>query len=156
MIEFGTNICIAVGSCACPGILGVSLGAGVGRYQGLHGLMLDNLVSARLVTAEGKLIDVSADSNPDLFWGIRGAGHNFGIVTSAVFTIHPLINNGQVMNADIILPAASNTSYFDALQALQDTMPAELATITIFEYNDTVGEVSPLLCSCIENKCLSL
>ena len=106
--------------------------------------MLDNLLSARLVTAEGNLIDVSADSNSDLFWGIRGAGHNFGIVTSAVFRIHPLINGGQVMNADIVLPAAANASYFDALQALEENMPAELATITIMEYNSTTGEVSTL------------
>lgn len=63
---------------------GATLGARVGRYQGLHGLILDALLSVRLVTATGDIIPVSATEHSDLFWGLRGAGLNFGIVVSAI------------------------------------------------------------------------
>ncbi len=126
-------------------MVGATVGAGVGRYQGVNGLIIDSLLSVRLVTAEGQLVDVSADSNPDLFWAVRGAAANFGIITSATYQLHPQINNGQVLNADFILPASSNGSYFDLLQSLQDTIPAELATISIVAYSDALNEVSPYL-----------
>ncbi|KAK4981117.1 hypothetical protein LTR28_005260 [Elasticomyces elasticus] len=65
---------IQSGSCSCVGYVGVTLGAGVGRLQGEFGLLIDALKSVRMVTAEGKLITVSATENSELFWGIRGAG----------------------------------------------------------------------------------
>ncbi|KAI1083648.1 Glucooligosaccharide oxidase [Whalleya microplaca] len=133
-----------VGSCACPGVVGASVGAGVGRYQGLHGLIIDSLLSVRLVTAEGNVIDASEDTNSDLFWAIRGAGANFGIITSATYRLHPKTNGGQVVNADFTFPASSNGSYFDMIESLQADMPAELATITIIEYNGTSGEAQLL------------
>ncbi|KAI3322751.1 Glucooligosaccharide oxidase [Xylariaceae sp. AK1471] len=129
-----------VGSCACPGMVGATIGAGVGRYQGLFGLIIDSLVSVRLVTAEGKLIEVSESSHPDLLWAIRGAGANFGIITSATYKLHPQTNGGQVVNADFVFPASSNASYFDMIQSLQEGMPAELSTISIMEYNATSAE----------------
>uniref|UniRef100_A0A0B7K4I8 FAD-binding PCMH-type domain-containing protein n=1 Tax=Bionectria ochroleuca TaxID=29856 RepID=A0A0B7K4I8_BIOOC len=130
---------LQTGSGSCPGVMGVALGAGVGRYQGMFGLVLDNLLSARLVTAEGKIVDVSKSQNPDLFWAIRGAGANFGIVTSAVFKLNKAPNGGQVLNADFIIPAASNSSYMDLLQTLE-RMPPELATISFVLWNETISQ----------------
>lgn len=124
-------------------MVGATIGGGVGRWQGLDGLIIDSLLSVRLVTAAGRLIDVSKDSHPDLYWAIRGAAANFGIITSATYKMSPQTNNGQMLSADFILPAASNGSYFDMLQSLEDSMPAELATIAIIEANTTTGEVSP-------------
>jgi FAD/FMN-containing dehydrogenase len=63
--------------------------------EGIYGIGVDNMISARLVTAEGKCINVSATENPDLWWGIRGAGHSFGIVSSLSVKSHPQINEGQ-------------------------------------------------------------
>ena len=140
-----TDMFPAIGSCACPGMVGATIGGGVGRWQGLDGLIIDSLLSVRLVTADGKLIHVSADSHSDLYWAIRGAAANFGIITSATYKMSPQTNNGQMLSADFILPAASNASYFDMLQSLQNNMPAELATIAIIEANITTGEVSPPL-----------
>ena len=132
----------AIGSCACPGMVGATIGGGVGRWQGLDGLIIDSLLSVRLVTAEGKLIHVSEESHSDLYWAIRGAAANFGIITSATYKMSPQTNNGQMLSADFVLPAASNGTYFDMLQSFQDNMPAELAIIAIVEANTTTGEVS--------------
>ncbi|KAI3336885.1 Glucooligosaccharide oxidase [Xylariaceae sp. AK1471] len=116
---------IQTGSCSCVGMVGATLGAGVGRYQGIHGLIIDALLSVRLVTADGKLVTVSEESNPDLFWGIRGAGANFGVITSATYKIHKLTNDGQVLNADFVFPGNVTSAYFKTLKAY-GTLPAEL------------------------------
>ncbi|KAI1824889.1 Glucooligosaccharide oxidase [Xylaria intraflava] len=137
---FNAGYVMPVGSCACPGMVGASVGAGVGRYQGLYGLIIDNLESVHMVTADGSIIEVSDKTNADLMWAIRGAGANFGIITQATYKLSPQTNGGKVTNADFILPASSNGSYFDLVQQLQKDMPAELATITVIEYNTTSKE----------------
>ncbi|KAJ2999372.1 hypothetical protein NUW58_g8 [Xylaria curta] len=77
------------GSCACVGMMGPGLGGGHGRYQGKYGLISDNLVTLNVVLADGSTVRVSEDSHPDLLWAMKGAGHNFGIVTSFELKIHP-------------------------------------------------------------------
>jgi FAD/FMN-containing dehydrogenase len=72
------------------GISGLTLGGGIGWLMRKHGLTIDNLLSADVVTAEGELVTASDDENPDLFWGIRGGGGNFGIVTSFEYSLHPV------------------------------------------------------------------
>ncbi|KAG9826263.1 hypothetical protein KCU98_g648, partial [Aureobasidium melanogenum] len=130
---------IQSGSCSCPGYVGVSLGGGVGRYQGVFGLLIDALLSVRMVTAKGQIITVSAGSNPDLFWGIRGAGFNFGIVLSATYKIQPLINKGQITNVDFIFPRNLSSAYFDALQTYNGSMPSKLATVSLINYNESTS-----------------
>jgi FAD/FMN-containing dehydrogenase len=91
---------------ACPvgvvghtGVAGLTLGGGMGRLQRRFGFTIDNLLSVDLVTADGQLLAVSESEHPDLFWGIRGAGSYFGIVTSFEFRLHevgPTIVQGSV------------------------------------------------------------
>jgi FAD/FMN-containing dehydrogenase len=82
---------------ACPvgvvghtGVAGLTLGGGVGRLQRKLGLTIDNLRAVEIVTAEGDLVRASGDENDDLFWGLRGAGWNFGIATAFEFDLHPV------------------------------------------------------------------
>jgi len=72
------------------GIAGLTLGGGIGWLMRKHGTTVDNLVSVDLVTADGEVLTASEDENPDLFWGVRGGGGNFGIVTSFEYRLHPV------------------------------------------------------------------
>jgi FAD/FMN-containing dehydrogenase len=72
------------------GIAGLTLGGGIGWLMRKHGATVDNLLSVDLVTAEGELLLASGDENPELFWGVRGGGGNFGIVTSFEYRLHPV------------------------------------------------------------------
>ena len=72
------------------GIAGLTLGGGIGWLMRKHGATVDNLLSVDLVTADGELVTASEDHNPDLFWGVRGGGGNFGIVTSFEYRLHPV------------------------------------------------------------------
>ncbi|KAF3087303.1 hypothetical protein TWF569_008923 [Orbilia oligospora] len=91
---------VVSGGCNCVGT-GFMLGGGLGRLMGEYGLAIDNLLSLNLVTADGNTITASASSG-DLWWALRGAGHNFGIVTSYVVRAHPWINNGTHWSGNIV------------------------------------------------------
>jgi FAD/FMN-containing dehydrogenase len=78
-----------VGVIGHTGVAGLTLGGGMGRLQRKHGFTIDNLQSVDVVTADGRLLHASTDENADLFWGMRGAGANFGVVTSLEYQLHP-------------------------------------------------------------------
>ena len=87
------------------GIAGLTLAGGIGWLRSRHGLCIDNLVSADVVTADGKLVTASAESNQDLYWALRGGGGNFGVVVSFEFALHAV--GPTVMFAGPIYPLSA-------------------------------------------------
>lgn len=119
------------------------MGAGLGRLQGLHGFVSDNLLSARLMLPNTTVIEVSQQSEPELFWGLRGAGFNFGFVLNATYRIFDQVPNGEHFVADFQFPIHSTRALFQALkeQALQ--MPAALCIDAAVLWNASLNSVCP-------------
>lgn len=90
------------GTVSHTGVGGLTLGGGFGRLARRFGLALDNVTAVDVVTADGRLLHASAEENPDLFWGVRGGGGNFGVVTSFEFQLHPL--QRTVVGGEMVWP----------------------------------------------------
>ena len=136
------NPCKAVGSCPCVGVLGAALGGGHGRLQGLHGMSIDALRRLRVVLASGKVITVSATENADLWWGIRGAGQNFGIVVEADFQTYPQVPQGKYYDVEMQFADDQLEKVFELMnRQIKAPLPAELAVDIVFGANATTLKV---------------
>ncbi|KAF5602432.1 uncharacterized protein FSUBG_7739 [Fusarium subglutinans] len=136
---FNAGFDIQTGSAPCPSFIGVTLGGGVGRFQGAYGLLSDALISVRLIIANGEVLEVSRTSHSDLFWAIRGAGANFGVVTSATYSVHPLKNNGDMFVAEFIVPPRRRSEYFRIMESMSP-LPAELSSLLLNSFNTTINQ----------------
>ncbi|HEX6850960.1 MAG TPA: FAD-binding oxidoreductase [Candidatus Polarisedimenticolaceae bacterium] len=112
------------GTVSHTGVGGLTLGAGFGRLARRFGLALDNVTGAEVVTADGKLLRVSAKENPDLFWAIRGGGGNFGVVTGFEFGLHPM--ERLVVGGDLVFPIVRARELLAAYAELSLAAPEEL------------------------------
>ncbi|WP_037314864.1 FAD-binding oxidoreductase [Amycolatopsis orientalis] len=130
--------CLPAGSCPTVGIAGLTLGGGIGVLARKYGLTCDHLVSARIVTADGKLRTASADSEPDLFWALRGGGGgNFGVVTSFTFRTDPAPSIVSVFS--LRFPAGSANDVLAQWQRWLPEAPPELWANVVLSGGSPVG-----------------
>ena len=112
------------------GVAGLTLGGGVGRLARKYGLACDNLLSVDLVTADGQLVRASATENPDLFWGVRGAGANFGVATSFEFQLRPV--GPGVLGGIVVHPLEKATAALRFYYEYSHSAPDELSADAFF------------------------
>jgi FAD/FMN-containing dehydrogenase len=113
------------GYISITGIPGLTLGGGFGWLVRKHGLALDNLLSVDIVTADGQLRTASPVEHPDLFWGVRGAGSNFGVVVSFEFQVHPV---GTVLAGPVLYPLEKAPEVLRFYREYAPTTPDELTS----------------------------
>src|SRR5918993_187297 len=112
------------GDTGSVGIGGITLGGGGGDMVRKHGLTIDDVLAAEIVTADGELITVDAESHPDLFWAIRGGGGNFGVVTRYHYRLHEV---STIVGGMLVLPATPEV--IASFIAEAEAAPEELSTI---------------------------
>jgi FAD/FMN-containing dehydrogenase len=118
------GLAIGFGDTGSVGIGGITLGGGVGYLGRKYGLTIDNLLAAEIVTADGELRHADADTNPDLFWALRGGGGNFGVATRFQYR---LVHLPGIVGGLLILPATAET--VERFITLSEEAPEELGTI---------------------------
>ncbi|HEY5864501.1 MAG TPA: FAD-binding oxidoreductase [Candidatus Tectomicrobia bacterium] len=127
------------GVVSTTGIAGLTLGGGLGWLMGKHGLSCDNLLSADIVTADGQFLTASAREHPDLFWGLRGGGGNFGVVTSFEYQLHPV---DSVLAGMVLHPMATAK---DVLRFYREYARSAPDALTAFATLMTSPEGAPVV-----------
>jgi FAD/FMN-containing dehydrogenase len=118
------DLATPLGVNSTTGVAGLTLGGGFGWLSRKYGMTVDNLLSADVVTADGSRVRASETENADLFWGLRGGGGNFGIVTSFEFQLHPVGPN--VLSGLIVFPFDQTKSVLTQFARFTETMPDDL------------------------------
>lgn len=135
------------GTVKTTGIAGLTLGGGFGWLTGKHGMTIDNLLSADVVTADGQLVHASETEHPDLFWALRGAGANFGIVTSFEYRLHPV--GPLILGGMVIYPIEQLR---EMLRFYRDFAPSAPDELTVYAAAVTTPDGMPAaalaLCYC--------
>ena len=124
------GLAVTGGAISTTGIAGLTLGGGLGWLMAKHGLAADNLLAVELVTADGSILDVTEESNPDLFWALRGGGGNFGIAASLKYRLHPLTTvTGGLIGYPIEAASDMLRFYRDAVAESSDDLEAMAALV---------------------------
>ncbi len=122
------------GTVSHTGVGGLTLGGGFGRLARRFGLAIDNLRGVDIVTADGRYLHADADENPELYWGVRGGGGNFGVVTNFEFGLHPM--QREIVGGDIVFPIDRARELLEFYANFSGTAPAEL-------YVDAIMSATP-------------
>jgi FAD/FMN-containing dehydrogenase len=144
------GLAVTGGAISTTGIAGLTLGGGLGWLMAKYGLAADNVLAVELVNAEGDIFEVTADSDPDLFWALRGGGGNFGIATAFTYRLHPLemVTGGLIAHPveaapellrfyrEAVADCPDDLTVFAALAHAPDGSGMKLAAMVVFHTGD--------------------
>jgi len=123
------GLAVPFGVVSQTGIAGLTLSGGMGWLRRAHGLTVDNLIAAVVVTADGSVVRASEHDHPELFWALRGGGGNFGVVTSFEYRLHPV--GPEVAVAFVLYPGARAVDVTDAFAAYMADAPEEVSPLLV-------------------------
>ncbi len=150
------GLATATATISSVGMSGFTLGGGYGHLTGAYGLGADNLLSAQVVTADGQLVTANAEEHPDLLWGLRGGGGNFGVVVSLEYRLHPLTT---VLSGLLLYPLEQARAVLHRFNEFIATAPDELTIPSGFLQmpdGQTVLFLSPTYCGSLEAGSLAI
>jgi FAD/FMN-containing dehydrogenase len=133
----------AVGICSAVSVIGATLGGGIGKQTAVHGLIVDHLLSARVVTATGETVNVSSTENQDLFWALRGAGSLVGIVSEATYRIHDQTNKTYQSHGLIFPLQRAETAYKAVLELGNNSPEVVMTVIASWDPQHNIVRLSP-------------
>jgi hypothetical protein len=139
------GLATTMGGCPTVGITGLTLGGGEGLLMSKYGAACDNLVSAELITVDGRQVQASQSSNADLFWAIRGGGGNFGVVTSLEFRLHPVTD---VLAGTLTYPPGRIPELLQAFSRFVAVAPDEMNVVGEVLRSEHGAQVHMLICHC--------
>jgi hypothetical protein len=140
------GLAVTGGLVSTTGVAGFTLGGGIGWLMRKFGLACDNLLSADVVTADGRLVTASPDQNPELLWGLRGGGGNFGIVTSFEFQLHRV--GPTVLAGAVFFPGDEAAEVVRRYREYTADLPDEMTTVL----NLTTAPPAPFLPEAVHGK----
>lgn len=123
------GLAAVLGFVSLTGIAGLTLGGGFGYLTRRRGWTADNLVGMNVVTADGRLVRASDDENPDLFWGLRGGGGNFGVVTGIDYKLYPV--GPEIVGGVVAWPVSEAPKVLELYRTLAETAPPELTLVAL-------------------------
>jgi hypothetical protein len=141
------GLATTLGGCPTVGIAGLTLGGGEGLLMSKYGVACDNLISAQLATVDGSQIDTRQDSNPDLFWAIRGGGGNFGVATALEYQLHPVTD---VLAGTLVFPPGRMPEMLHAFVQFVATAPDEMNVVGAVLPSEQGTRFQMLVCHCGE------
>jgi hypothetical protein len=134
------DLVTTAGTVSHTGVGGLTLGGGFGRVARRFGLALDNVRAAEIVTGQGEILRVSATENPELYWGVRGGGGNFGVVTAFDFDLHPM--QRQVIGGSILFPLKQAKNVLSFYSEYEGVAPDELYISAVIVSNVDLRGIS--------------
>jgi FAD/FMN-containing dehydrogenase len=139
------GLATTLAGCPTVGVAGLTLGGGEGLLMSKYGAACDNLRSAQLVSADGKLLEASEKSNPDLFWAIRGGGGNFGIATALEYQLHPV---STVLAGTLSFAPGRTAQMLEAFAKFVAKAPDEMNVVGVLQPSEIGARFQMLVCHC--------
>ena len=134
-----------MGGCPTVGVAGLTLGGGEGMLMSKYGAACDNLISAQLLRVDGRQVEASQSSNPELFWALRGGGGNFGVVTALEYRLHPVTD---VLAGTLTYPPGRISEMLQAFVKFVAAAPDEMNVVGVVLPSEEGTRFHMFVCHC--------